>query len=121
MMMNATNPPEILLQHGNDHVLVKFIPNSNAIYVRKIDPTGATIPNSQEIINMTEHPGLECLHDGRGWYPPLLVKVLRFYDDQQEDKEPRFQLTAKGKRALRNVPSFVKRHYSDNEKGQTHV
>lgn len=110
--MKPNETPEILLQHGNDHVLVRFIPTHDAIYIRKVDVDGTTIPNSQEIISITDHPGLECLHDGHGWYPPLLMKVLRYYDDQLEDWEP-------PRKGTRIVPTFIKRHYM--KKGQSLV
>ena len=102
--MNVNDSAEILLQHGNDTVLLRCIPASGVIALRKIALDGTTIANSRAIIEIADHPDLECLLFGKAWYLPLLAKVLRLYDDQLEET---------------TLPYFVAHHY--NKIGQTSV
>lgn len=95
---------EILLQHGNDQVVLRVIPGADIIWMCRTDSNGFVVPGSREIIEVAKYPDLECLVSNGSWYPSLLVRVLRIYDDHQEGD---------------TLPYFVSHHY--NAKGRSLV
>lgn len=95
---------ELLLQHGCDRVVLRVIPGTGVIWMCKIDVDGFVVPGSREIIEVAKYPDLECLTSDGAWYPSLIVRVLRIYDDQQEGDL---------------LPYFVEHHYT--QKGRSLV
>lgn len=97
--MKRNEHDAITLQHGNEKVMLKVIPKSGVIFMCKVDAGGFIINGSRAILETADYPELECLCQDGAWYPPLLVKALRFYDDQLEET---------------TLPYFVHRHYAKN-------
>lgn len=107
MAMNAAKRnkfDEIQLQHGNDQVVLRVISGTGIIWMCRTDANGFVVPGSREIIEVAKYPDLECLVSNGSWYPSLLVRVLRIYDDHQEGD---------------SLPYFVSHHY--NAKGRSLV
>lgn len=82
--MKPNDHVEQILQHGSEHICIRYFPETGLIYMRRIDRQGNTIPHSQELLSVGDYPGFDCLHDGIGWHPSLPIQLLRIYDEKRE-------------------------------------
>ncbi len=64
----------------SDHVKMKLMPSRGVLFLRAVKAGTVT---RREIIENGEIE-FEALHDGVGWYLPLVIKALRLLDDRVE-------------------------------------
>lgn len=75
---------EILVQHCtgySDHVRLRIVRGAVALCAIK---EGAV--THRDVIEDSEEFPLACLHDGHGWYLPMVIKALRIMDDRIEEE-----------------------------------
>lgn len=104
-------PQAIALQSGKDSVHVTFAPESGYVHLKTVDAHGFTV--RRDVIEIAQHPEMECLHGANGWYMPLLNKVLAKYEKNNQVRKAHQRRFAR--RNIRKVPVFIAKHY-----GQTH-
>ncbi len=98
---------ETTVQHVRGYctyVDLKLLTTSGVLFLRtwKRDIDGAKHYTHKEVIDVSEIPGMDTIHDGDGWYMPMIAKALRLMDDAiaTQIAVVRFMLTTDGKEAL---------------------
>jgi hypothetical protein len=104
-------PETIILQDGKDAILLTFAPEADCVHLKTVDKNGFTL--RRDILPFSEHPELEYLHTPRGWYYPLIGRVIELYarctvvPNRRRYKIMRVQ----PKRHPHTLPAFVSKHY----------